>query len=76
MGDNGKGIRSRWYPETIAERLRQISTLADRFVFGDAGHAALRQHQAFTPRLRDGGRRTPARCPSSSCCRTSPFLPS
>lgn len=32
-GENGKGIRSRWYPETIAERLRKISSLADRFVF-------------------------------------------
>lgn len=32
-GENGKGLRSRWYPETIAERLNDISDYADRLTF-------------------------------------------
>ena len=32
-GENGRGIRSRWYPETIANRLRDISGCIDRLVF-------------------------------------------
>ncbi|MEP7353680.1 MAG: DNA adenine methylase [Acidobacteriota bacterium] len=29
-GENGKGIRSRWYPETLRNRILKIATLADR----------------------------------------------
>ena len=29
-GENGKGISSRWYPETLAKRIRRISTFSDR----------------------------------------------
>ena len=32
-GENGKGIRSRWYPETLAKRIRDISKIRDRFTF-------------------------------------------
>ncbi len=32
-GENGKGIRSRWYPETLAKRFRAIETIAHRIVF-------------------------------------------
>ena len=32
-GENGKGIRSRWYPETIADRLGEIASCADRLTF-------------------------------------------
>ena len=32
-GENGKGIRSRWYPETIADRLGGIAACADRLAF-------------------------------------------
>jgi DNA adenine methylase len=37
-GENGKGILSRWYPQTIARRILSIETVADhiRFIHGDA----------------------------------------
>jgi len=36
-GENGKGIRSRWYPETLAKRIRHIKTIRNKihFVHGD-----------------------------------------
>jgi DNA adenine methylase len=37
-GENGKGIRSRWYPQTLARRIREIAMISDRIRFeeGDA----------------------------------------
>ncbi|MGQ0556167.1 MAG: DNA adenine methylase [Nitrospiraceae bacterium] len=37
-GENGKGIHSRWYPQTIAKRITKIALVADRirFEYGDA----------------------------------------
>ena len=37
-GENGKGIRSRWYPQTIAKRIERIGLVRDRieFIHGDA----------------------------------------
>lgn len=32
-GENGKGVASRWYPETIVNRLREIGRHADRIDF-------------------------------------------
>lgn len=32
-GENGKGISSRWYPETLANRLRMIASYSDRISF-------------------------------------------
>lgn len=32
-GENGKGIKSRWYPETLARRLNDISYLTDKIDF-------------------------------------------
>jgi DNA adenine methylase len=32
-GENGKGIGSRWYPETLARRIREISEVRDKFLF-------------------------------------------
>lgn len=32
-GENGKGIRSRWYPETLAKRIRNIRKIRDRLSF-------------------------------------------
>lgn len=45
-GENGRGIRSRWYPETLARRIREINYLKDRFNFieGDA-FKIIREHQ-------------------------------
>jgi DNA adenine methylase len=37
-GENGKGIKSRWYPETISRRIREAACLRDKitFIHGDA----------------------------------------
>jgi DNA adenine methylase len=37
-GENGKGILSRWYPQTIARRIRTIPSVSNRLLFekGDA----------------------------------------
>lgn len=32
-GENGRGLRSRWYPETLARRIREISMHLDRISF-------------------------------------------
>lgn len=36
-GENGRGLRSRWYPETLARRIRAIAAVRDRitFIHGD-----------------------------------------
>ena len=38
FGENGKGIASRWYPATLAKRIRNLMPLRDRITFieGDA----------------------------------------
>jgi len=33
FGENGKGIRSRWYPRTLAKRLKNLQEVADRIDF-------------------------------------------
>lgn len=52
-GENGKGIRSRWYPQTLSKRILAIARLRDRirFIEGDGlevlcGHA-LCPHAVF-----------------------------
>lgn len=44
QGENGKGLHSRWYPETLARRLREIDQVRDRLLFfeGD-GLEAIRE---------------------------------
>lgn len=32
-GENGKGLLSRWYPQTLATRIREINKRKDRFTF-------------------------------------------
>ncbi len=32
-GENGKGIRSRWYPDTLGKRILEITALRDRITF-------------------------------------------
>lgn len=46
-GENGKGLASRWYPETLAKRIRDIIHIRHKFTFvqGDALEQ-LAQHQA------------------------------
>lgn len=40
-GENGKGIRSRWYPETIATRLREINKQRKKLRFSQSDGFAL-----------------------------------
>lgn len=46
-GENGRGLRSRWYPETLARRIADIAGMRARFTFiaGD-GHAVIRRYAA------------------------------
>lgn len=48
-GENGKGIKSRWYPDTLGKRILEIAALRDRITFieGD-GMETIRQfaHQS------------------------------
>jgi DNA adenine methylase len=32
-GENGRGLKSRWYPQTLARRIREINRLKDRLTF-------------------------------------------
>ena len=36
QGENGHGVTSRWYPETLAKRLAEIAAHADRIAFCEA----------------------------------------
>lgn len=44
QGEKGKGIKSRWYPETLARRIRNIATMREQitFIAGD-GMSILRE---------------------------------
>src|SRR5271157_1387319 len=44
-GENGKGIKSRWYPETLRKRIENIAVVRDKITFieGD-GIRAIREH--------------------------------
>jgi DNA adenine methylase len=46
-GESGRGLNSRWYPETLARRIREINRQKDRmtFVEGD-GFALIEEHKA------------------------------
>jgi len=46
-GENGRGINSRWYPATLARRIREINQARDKFTFveGDA-FELIKEHQA------------------------------
>lgn len=41
FGENGNGIASRWYPDTLAKRLAAISEHADRLTFCEGNGAAV-----------------------------------
>jgi DNA adenine methylase len=46
-GENGKGIHSRWYAETLNKRIRHISSIRDRLTFiHDNGLDVIRRHSA------------------------------
>ncbi len=45
FGEGGKGLRSRWYPTTLARRIREIGAVRQRIAFaGDDGFAAIQDH--------------------------------
>ena len=45
-GEKGRGLGSRWYPDTLARRIREINRLKDRltFISGD-GFALIEEHK-------------------------------
>ena len=44
-GENGKGIRSRWYPSTLCKRISAITAMRDRITFIEAdGVEIIRQY--------------------------------
>ena len=48
-GENGKGLKSRWYPETIADRLSDISAHADLLTFCETDGMQLLAATAGSP---------------------------
>lgn len=68
-GENGKGLASRWYPETLSNRIRKIIRIRDKFTFieGD-GVEILKQKRQLTnavffidPPYTAGGKRAGSR---------------
>lgn len=45
-GEQGRGILSRWYPQTLAKRLRHIDTVRERLIFQKTDGMALLKAQA------------------------------
>jgi DNA adenine methylase len=44
-GENGRGLNSRWYPETLARRILEINQIRERFTFGgNDGISLIREH--------------------------------
>lgn len=68
-GENGKGVLSRWYPDTIAKRINAIGLVADRirFVHEDAFTVMQRYHSSrntvffIDPPYTAGGKRAGSR---------------
>lgn len=69
VGENGKGLASRWYPQTLAKRIRDIAAIRDRVLFieGDGLEVIARKadhpHNAFfiDPPYTAGGKRAGSR---------------
>ena len=45
-GETGKGLASRWYPETLAKRIRHISSLRERIDFVQGDGVAVLEHRS------------------------------
>jgi DNA adenine methylase len=46
-GENGRGLKSRWYPKTLARRIREINRLKDRLTFVEVdGFKLIDEHKA------------------------------
>jgi len=48
-GENGKGITSRWYPETLSKRIRYIATFRDRITFIEGDGLQILKQNAERP---------------------------
>jgi DNA adenine methylase len=45
-GENNRGLASRWYPETLSRRIREINRIKDRLTFvGGDGFALIDEHK-------------------------------
>jgi DNA adenine methylase len=45
-GEDGRGLRSRWYPQTIADRITAISSFKKKLDFGrEDGFTLIKKHQ-------------------------------
>jgi len=55
-GENGRGLNSRWYPETLARRIQEIAGLRELFSFveGDAFEVVRRYADEESSRMRAG----------------------
>jgi len=45
-GENGRGVASRWYPETLVKRIKLLSELADRITFTEGDGVQLLKEYA------------------------------
>ncbi len=50
FGENGKGVASRWYPETIVKRLRSISVVSQQICFRETDGLALLESELNSKR--------------------------
>ena len=48
-GENGKGIKSRWYPETLGRRISNIAEIRQRFAFLQTDGIAVTQERLHQP---------------------------
>lgn len=48
-GENGKGIRSRWYPETISRRITDIAQVRERITFVEGDGMSVAREWATQP---------------------------
>ncbi len=49
-GENGRGIRSRWYPETLMKRILKVATLGDRISIIEGDGLAIMEDNLHNPR--------------------------
>lgn len=50
-GENGKGIASRWYPETLSRRIHAIVAIRERITFIEGDGLAVAQQYAHDPQI-------------------------
>lgn len=48
-GENGKGLASRWYPETLSERIQKIVAIRDKFTFIEGNGLDVLRENLYQP---------------------------